>query len=130
MPARYARTCVPKALQDPVRQAVGEYQEIQRLIGRSFRTGVEAPPGKEGLTILRRLLAYSEKVFQLSETVIAGIVDRRLQPRIPTSLVVKSSRCCSGHEWAASMLWNSPLTPAFSAAGSDSPYAAPTASDG
>ena len=24
--------CVPKALQDPVRQAVGEYQEIQRLV--------------------------------------------------------------------------------------------------
>jgi len=24
--------CVPKALQDPVRQAVGEYQEIQRLL--------------------------------------------------------------------------------------------------
>ena len=24
--------CVPKALQDPVREAVGEYQEIQRLL--------------------------------------------------------------------------------------------------
>lgn len=24
--------CVPKILQDPVRQAVGEYQEIQRLL--------------------------------------------------------------------------------------------------
>ena len=24
--------CVPKALHDPVRQAVGEYQEIQRLV--------------------------------------------------------------------------------------------------
>ena len=24
--------CVPKTLQDPVRQAVGEYQEIQRLL--------------------------------------------------------------------------------------------------
>ncbi len=24
--------CVPKALQDPVRQAVGEYQEMQRLL--------------------------------------------------------------------------------------------------
>ena len=51
---------------------------------------MEAPSGKEeGLTILRRLLAYSEKVFQLSETIIAGIVDRRPQPRIPTSIVVK-----------------------------------------
>jgi hypothetical protein len=40
--------------------------------------------------ILRRLIAYSEKVFRLSEAIIAGIVDRRPQPRIPTSLVVKS----------------------------------------
>jgi hypothetical protein len=59
---------------------------------------VEAPSGKEeGLTILRRLLAYSEKVFQLSQTVIAGIVDRRPQPRIPTSIVVK---CVAVLFWA------------------------------
>jgi hypothetical protein len=59
---------------------------------------VEAPSGKEeGLTILRRLLAYSEKVFQLSETVIAGIVDRRSQPCIPTSIVVK---CVAVLFWA------------------------------
>ena len=51
---------------------------------------METPPGKEGLTILRRLLAYSEKVFQLSKTVIAGVVDRRPQPRIPTAIIVKS----------------------------------------
>jgi len=51
---------------------------------------VETPPGKEGLTILRRLIAYSEKVFQFSETVIAGVLDRRSLPRIPTALVVKS----------------------------------------
>lgn len=51
---------------------------------------MEAFPGKEGLTILRRLLAYAEKVFQFSGTVVAGIADRRLQPRIPTALVVKS----------------------------------------
>jgi hypothetical protein len=51
---------------------------------------VEAFPGTEGLTILRRLLAYAEKVFQFSGTVVAGITDRRLQPRIPTALVVKS----------------------------------------
>jgi hypothetical protein len=51
---------------------------------------VEAFPGTEGLTILRRLLAYAEKVFQFSGTVVAGIADRRLQPLIPTALVVKS----------------------------------------
>jgi hypothetical protein len=61
---------------------------------------VEALPGKEGLTgpfywglsltILRRLLAYAEKVFQFSGTVVAGVVDQRPQPRIPTSVVLKS----------------------------------------
>jgi hypothetical protein len=51
---------------------------------------VEAPFGKEALTILRRLIAYSEKVFRLSEAIVADIVDRRPQPRIPTSLIVKS----------------------------------------
>src|SRR6267143_2502090 len=58
--------------------------------GRSFRTGVETLPGKERLTILRRLIAYAEKVFQLSNTVVAGVVDSRRQPRIPVSHVVKS----------------------------------------
>jgi len=51
---------------------------------------METPPGQEGLTILRRLIAYSEKIFRLSEQVIARIVDQRPQPRIPTSGVVKS----------------------------------------
>jgi hypothetical protein len=51
---------------------------------------VETLPGKERLTILRRLIAYSEKLFRLSETVVAGVVDRRLQPRIPTAVIVKS----------------------------------------
>ena len=56
----------------------------------SFRTGVEAFPGKERLTILRRLIAYAEKIFQFSHTVVAGVADRRRQPRIPASRVVKS----------------------------------------
>ena len=51
---------------------------------------METLPGKEGLTILRRLIAYSEKVFQFSETIVASVADRRRQPRIPISLVVKS----------------------------------------
>jgi hypothetical protein len=51
---------------------------------------METLPEKEGLTILRRLIAYSEKVFQLSKMVIDGVVDRRLKPRIPTSVIVKS----------------------------------------
>jgi hypothetical protein len=51
---------------------------------------VETIPGKERLTILRRLIAYSEKIFRFSETVVADVVDRRLQPRIPTAVIVKS----------------------------------------
>lgn len=51
---------------------------------------MEAPPCKEGLNILRRLIAYAEKVFHLSGTVIADIADRRPLPRIPTSCIVKA----------------------------------------
>jgi hypothetical protein len=51
---------------------------------------VETIPGKERLIILRRLIAYSEKIFRFSETVVAHVVDRRLQPRIPTAVIVKS----------------------------------------
>jgi hypothetical protein len=51
---------------------------------------VEAPPDKEALIILRRLIAYSEKLFRFSATVVTGVVDRRLQPRIPTAVIVKS----------------------------------------
>jgi hypothetical protein len=51
---------------------------------------VETLPGKERLTILRRLIAYAEKIFQFSGTVVAGVVDRRRQPRIPTAHVVHS----------------------------------------
>jgi hypothetical protein len=51
---------------------------------------VETLSGQEGLTILRRLIAYAEKVFQLSNTVVAGVVDSRRQPRIPVSRIVKS----------------------------------------
>lgn len=47
--------------------------------------------GKEPLTVLRRLIAYSEKVFHLSRDVIALVPDRRLQPRISTAAVVKLS---------------------------------------
>ena len=50
-----------------------------------------APPdGKETQTILRRLIAYSEKVFRFS-ALMAGITDRRLEPRIATAVVAKSA---------------------------------------
>jgi hypothetical protein len=52
---------------------------------------VEAPPGKKDLTLLRRLIAYSDKVFHLSTLLIASITDCRLEPRISTATVAKAS---------------------------------------
>ena len=52
---------------------------------------METAPGKETLTILRRLIAYSEKIFGFSREVIAPLSDRRPQPRISTAAVVKSA---------------------------------------
>ncbi len=52
---------------------------------------METAPGKETLTILRRLIAYSEKIFGFSQEVIAPLSDRRRQPRISTAVVVKSA---------------------------------------
>ena len=52
---------------------------------------MEAAEGAETVTVLRRLVAWSEKIFDLSVAVIAPVSDRRLQPRIPTAVVVKSA---------------------------------------
>ena len=41
--------------------------------------------------MLRRLIAYSEKVFRFSAELMAGITDRRLEPRISTAIVAKSA---------------------------------------
>ena len=66
---------------------------------------METAPGKETLTILRRLIAYSEKIFGFSREVIAPLSDRRPQPRISTAAVVKSAavlfwtRLGSLHAW-------------------------------
>ena len=42
-------------------------------------------------SLLQRLIQYSEKIFDFSEKVIAQISDRRLKPRIPTAVLVKSA---------------------------------------
>ena len=52
---------------------------------------METLPGKERLTILRRLIASSEKVFRFSADLLAGITDRRLAPRISTATVAKAA---------------------------------------
>jgi hypothetical protein len=52
---------------------------------------MEAADGKETIIVLRRLVAYGEKIFGLSLDVIAPISDGRLRPRISTAVVVKSA---------------------------------------
>jgi hypothetical protein len=52
---------------------------------------METTSGKETITVLRRLIAYSEKIFQLSKDIVTQVSDRREQPRISTAAVVKSS---------------------------------------
>jgi hypothetical protein len=49
---------------------------------------MEPAARKETLTVLRRLIAYAEKIFHLSRDIIAPLADARLQPRITTAAVV------------------------------------------
>jgi hypothetical protein len=50
-----------------------------------------AASGQGGLTVLRRLIRYAEKVFHVSRDVVAPLSDRRVEPRISTAAVVKSA---------------------------------------
>jgi hypothetical protein len=52
---------------------------------------METTSGKETIIVLRRLIAYSEKIFQLSKDIVTLVSDRREKPRISTAAVVKSS---------------------------------------
>jgi hypothetical protein len=52
---------------------------------------METASGKETIIVLRRLLAYSEKIFQLSKDIVTVLSDRREKPRISTAAVVKPS---------------------------------------
>src|SRR4029077_11943360 len=58
---------------------------------RSFRAGMETSSGREAINVLRRLIAYSEKIFALSAGILTQVSDRRLEPRIPAAAVVKSA---------------------------------------
>lgn len=52
---------------------------------------MEAAQAKKGVKlVLRRLLGYAEKVFDLSSRVISQVSDHRTLPRISTQVVVKS----------------------------------------
>jgi hypothetical protein len=52
---------------------------------------METAAGKETINVLRRLTAYSEKIFHFSREVISQLSDRRPEPRISTAAVVKSA---------------------------------------
>jgi hypothetical protein len=52
---------------------------------------METAAGKETINVLRRLTAYSEKIFHFSRDVISQLSDRRPEPRISTAAVVKSA---------------------------------------
>src|SRR5436309_2364346 len=52
---------------------------------------METTSGKETITVLRRLIAYAEKIFQLSKDIVTQVSDRREKPRISTAAVVTSS---------------------------------------
>jgi hypothetical protein len=52
---------------------------------------MEAAQRKETIAVLRRLIAYAEKIFDLSRDILAPISDFRQQPRISTVVVVKSA---------------------------------------
>src|ERR1700676_4725658 len=52
---------------------------------------METTSGKEAITVLRRLITYSEKIFKLSKGITTKFLDRREKPRISTAVVVKSS---------------------------------------
>lgn len=52
---------------------------------------METARAKETITVLRRLIAYSEKIFGLSRDIVAPITDGRREPRISTASVVKST---------------------------------------
>ena len=85
---------------------------------------METASGKETI-ILRRLIAYSEKIFQLSKGIVTLVSDRREKPRISTAAVVKSSlvlfwaRLGSSNAWeqvGRARFWQRWLgEPAFSA---------------
>ena len=52
---------------------------------------METAAGKETINVLRRLIAYSEKIFHFSREVMTPLSDRRPEPRISTAAVVKSA---------------------------------------
>src|SRR5258708_13654858 len=86
---------------------------------------METASGKETINVLRRLIAYSGKIFHFSRDIVTHLSDQRRKPRISTAAVVKSSlvlfwaRMGSINAWAQvgrARFWQSWLQePTFSA---------------
>jgi len=74
--------CVPRPGSKRVRQAVNDYHLMQELIEEVSELEWKRLSGKETIIVLRRLIAYSEKVFQLSKDIVTQVSDRREKPRI------------------------------------------------
>src|SRR5437773_12336562 len=87
---------------------------------------METTSGKETITVLRRLIAYAEKIFQLSKDIVTQVSDRREKPRISTAAVVKSSLVLFWGRLAASTLGNRSGGPTFGSVGSKSRPSVPT----
>src|SRR5712692_9312773 len=66
---------------------------------------METASGKETIIVLRRLIAYSEKIFQLSKDIVTRVSDRREKPRISTAAVVKSSLVLFWARMGSSNAW-------------------------
>src|SRR5258708_6932663 len=52
---------------------------------------METASRKETINVLRRLIAYSGKIFHFSRDIVTHLSDQRRKPRISTAAVVKSS---------------------------------------
>ena len=66
---------------------------------------METASGKETIIVLRRLIAYSEKIFRLSKDIVTLVSDRREKPRISTAAVVKSSLVLFWARMGSSNAW-------------------------
>jgi hypothetical protein len=66
---------------------------------------METASGKETIIVLRRLIAYAEKIFQLSKNMVTLVSDRREKPRISTAAVVKSSLVLFWARMGSSNAW-------------------------
>src|SRR5208337_4231101 len=82
---------VPKEWEERIRRAVQNHQEMQTLIEGLSELEWKRLRRERSKAVLRRLIRYSEKVFELSGRVLSGISDGRLQPRIRTPVLVQSA---------------------------------------